>query len=225
MVVMDLSSFTSVRAGAARILKLSNGSIDSLVHNAGTITSPPRLTADGLEETMQVNHFAPVLLTQLLLPALRKSLHFSRVVNVASASAYDIGFKTEGTYGSIPNLIASCKNASTLTPSGFYGLSKFLVIQHARALARREAKSAFNAVGAFSVNPGFFRVDPSNPKYKDICTQNCLFRPCPQLPAQGATSILFAGIGVFARHMLLVLLQLWCSSFNFLLLLTPPRHH
>jgi len=61
--------------------------IDVLVNNAGTVFEKRELTEDGYEKTFAVNHLAPFLLTNLLLPTIRKSGD-SRIVNVASDSHY-----------------------------------------------------------------------------------------------------------------------------------------
>jgi NAD(P)-dependent dehydrogenase (short-subunit alcohol dehydrogenase family) len=57
--------------------------LDVLLNNAGVFEHQRRLTGDGLELTMAVNHFAPFLLTHHLLPAL-SSAPAGRIVNVAS---------------------------------------------------------------------------------------------------------------------------------------------
>ncbi|MBZ5735765.1 SDR family NAD(P)-dependent oxidoreductase [Nocardioides sp. TRM66260-LWL] len=78
--VVDLSSLTSVREGAARAADL--GPIDVLVNNAGVMGTPYGRTADGLEQQMATNHFGPFLLTGLLWPQLVDG--GGRVVNLAS---------------------------------------------------------------------------------------------------------------------------------------------
>jgi NAD(P)-dependent dehydrogenase (short-subunit alcohol dehydrogenase family) len=78
----DLSSLASVRALAKQALE-QFPTLDVLVNNAGVFMDERVLTADGLETTMAVNHFAPFLLTALLRPALEKA-DAARVVNVSS---------------------------------------------------------------------------------------------------------------------------------------------
>ncbi len=81
-VALDLRSFASVRACAA---ELQGYAIDGLLNNAGVMqqSQTRRLTADGCEETLQVNTLSPFLLTRLLLPALRRAPR-ARIVNVSS---------------------------------------------------------------------------------------------------------------------------------------------
>jgi NAD(P)-dependent dehydrogenase (short-subunit alcohol dehydrogenase family) len=57
--------------------------LDVLINNAGVWMNERVLTEDGIETTFQVNHLAPFLLTNLLLPLLRRSAP-ARVVTVAS---------------------------------------------------------------------------------------------------------------------------------------------
>lgn len=54
-----------------------------LINNAGVKVNERRETDDGFEMTFQVNYLAPVLLTRLLLPLLRRNAP-ARVVNVSS---------------------------------------------------------------------------------------------------------------------------------------------
>ena len=67
----DLSSFQQVRDVAGRLGQLPK--IDVLINNAGLVVARRRLTVDGIEHTLAVNHLAPFLLTNLLLPKLQAS--------------------------------------------------------------------------------------------------------------------------------------------------------
>jgi len=84
-IVCDLASLDSIRAAATEIgarfprLRL-------LVNNAGVQHVRRKVTSDGLEATLAVNHLAPFLLTHLLLPNLRSGAP-SRVVTVSSSLA------------------------------------------------------------------------------------------------------------------------------------------
>ena len=79
---LDLASFASVRRAAAEFLEQSER-LDALVNNAGVNLNTRTLTEDGLESTMQVNHFGHFLLTSLLLCRLMDADDPS-VVNVSS---------------------------------------------------------------------------------------------------------------------------------------------
>jgi NAD(P)-dependent dehydrogenase (short-subunit alcohol dehydrogenase family) len=85
VVHMDMASLDSVRRAATAVLELGLP-IDVLLNNAGLINSHRRETSDGFEETLAVNHFAPFLLTGMLLPAILKAAPGARIVNVASGA-------------------------------------------------------------------------------------------------------------------------------------------
>ena len=77
----DLSSMEQVRSLATRLAALAR--IDVLINNAGLVVARRQLTADGFELSLAVNHLAPFLLTNLLLPRLTASAP-ARVVTVSS---------------------------------------------------------------------------------------------------------------------------------------------
>lgn len=78
----DFSSLEQVRGLAAAFLE-RHESLDVLVNNAGLWHQDRKLSQDGYEDTFAVNHLAPFLLTELLLPALGRPAA-ARVVNVSS---------------------------------------------------------------------------------------------------------------------------------------------
>src|SRR5215813_11254779 len=79
--VVDLASLDQVRALAGRLAALDR--IDVLVNNAGLALGERRGTPDGFEHVFAVNHLAPFLLTNLLLPRLTASAP-ARVITVSS---------------------------------------------------------------------------------------------------------------------------------------------
>jgi NAD(P)-dependent dehydrogenase (short-subunit alcohol dehydrogenase family) len=80
----DLSSQAAVRHAAKEILE-RYPELHVLINNAGVVTPRREVTVDGLEAQLAVNHLAPFLLTNLLLPALRAGAP-SRIVNVSSTT-------------------------------------------------------------------------------------------------------------------------------------------
>jgi len=78
----DLSSQAEVRTLAAGFLR-RHGRLDVLVNNAGGVFLRRRLSVDGIEMTLALNHLSHFLLTGLLVEALRRGAP-SRVVNVSS---------------------------------------------------------------------------------------------------------------------------------------------
>lgn len=84
---LDLGSLASIRAFAKDFIA-EEKRLDVLVNNAG-LMGPRRLTSDGFEMIMGVNHMGHFLLTNLLLPLLVKSTP-SRIV-VVSSMAHRMG--------------------------------------------------------------------------------------------------------------------------------------
>ncbi len=88
--IADLSSLDEVRRLAEEI-ESDHERLDVLVNNAGIIADERALSHDGHELTFAVNHLSHFLLTELLLPLLRRSAP-ARVVNVASIGQSPIDF-------------------------------------------------------------------------------------------------------------------------------------
>lgn len=87
-VLADLSLLSEAKRAADEILDAENR-IDILINNAGLVNQHRTLTAEGLEQTMAVNYFAPFAMTLKLLPGLVRAPS-ARVVNITSNS-YVIG--------------------------------------------------------------------------------------------------------------------------------------
>lgn len=87
-ILADLSLLSEAKRAARDILDLDLP-VHVLINNAGLVNKNRRLTADGLEETMAVNYFAPFAMTLLLLPSMRRAGR-ARIINVTSNS-YAIG--------------------------------------------------------------------------------------------------------------------------------------
>jgi NAD(P)-dependent dehydrogenase (short-subunit alcohol dehydrogenase family) len=128
LIVADFASLKAVHEAAGRILD-RHQRIDILVNNAGLFSPRRELTADGYEMTIAVNHLAPFLLTNTLLPALERSGQpgrNARIVNVASEAAnrasIDLG-----------DLMSSRRYSMMAA----YGQSKLANILFTKELARR----------------------------------------------------------------------------------------
>ena len=80
----DMSSMKSVKELAIEIQR-SYDTIDILLNNAGAYFSQFKLTDDGFENTIALNHFAYFYFTELLLDMV-KSDSCGRVINVASTA-------------------------------------------------------------------------------------------------------------------------------------------
>lgn len=137
--VLDLASLASVRSFAGEFRERF-GRADVLVNNAGCYVTPRRVTVDGFEWTMGVNHLGPFLLTCLL--AASPGTRPKRIVNVASdmyrSAKWDLDFH---------DLEAPGRYRGTEA----YARSKLANIIFTRELARR-----LDGTGsvAFSVHPG-----------------------------------------------------------------------
>jgi NAD(P)-dependent dehydrogenase (short-subunit alcohol dehydrogenase family) len=81
---LDLADLGSVREFASSF-RGQHGRLDLLINNAGVMAPPRRLTADGFESQLGVNHLGHFALTGLLLPSLLDA-EAARVVTVSSAA-------------------------------------------------------------------------------------------------------------------------------------------
>lgn len=84
MLLADFSSLEQVSALATQVIERGDA-LHVLANNAGLLTDHRQVSADGFELTFAVNHLAPFLLTQRLLPALQASAPASISFNSSSA--------------------------------------------------------------------------------------------------------------------------------------------
>ena len=82
LLTADLSSQAEIRRLAAEV-QAGWGHLHLLINNAGTAFASRRLSPDGIEMTLAVDHLAPFLLTNLLLEPLRAAAP-ARIVNVGT---------------------------------------------------------------------------------------------------------------------------------------------
>ncbi len=83
----DLSDLDSVRALAAELSAELPGGIAALVHNAGVLTQQRDASVDGYELTLATHVLGPLLLTELLAPALAAGAP-AKVIFVSSGGMY-----------------------------------------------------------------------------------------------------------------------------------------
>ena len=143
LLLADLASLASVRAGAKELLE-RHERLDVLVNNAGVWTGQRRTSPDGHELTFAVNHLGPFLLTSLLEPALAKGAP-ARVVNVSST------LHTSGRIDWDDLQLTRGWGAQKA-----YAQSKLLNVLFTRELARRLAP---RRVTANAVHPGVVATD------------------------------------------------------------------
>ncbi len=129
----DFTKFSEVRALAAR-LKDRYPRIDVLINNAGGIFGDQTRTVDGFEKTLQVNHLAPFLLTNLLMETLTASS--ASIINTSSVAAR--------IFGKID--LDDLNNERKYSPNKAYGDAKLANILFAKELDRRFSDQGISAV-------------------------------------------------------------------------------
>jgi retinol dehydrogenase 12 len=115
------------------------GRLDALANNAGALFQRRITTADGFEQTFALNHLAPFVLTNALLPALARSR--GRVVTVSSNAALGARLQLDD-----PN------SERRYSAFGAYAWSKLCNQLFAAELARRLDGTG---VRSYAVHPGF----------------------------------------------------------------------
>lgn len=115
--VFDLSSLEAVKAGAQELIQRFP-IIDILLNNAGTYQKERKLSVDGIELTMAINHFGPTLLTMLLKPSLDKSKD-PKVIFVSSVAhnrgiLNSVNYNFEASFGAY-EAYATSKLANLIT--------------------------------------------------------------------------------------------------------------
>lgn len=138
-VATDLGDLASVRRAADAILE-ADRPIDVLINNAG-LAGVQGQTKDGFELAFGTNHVGHYLLTEKLLPLVRRSPE-GRIVIVASHGHY----RAKGI-----DWDAVRKPSATLTAFPEYCVSKLANVLHAKELARRLEGTN---VTTYSLHPG-----------------------------------------------------------------------
>ncbi len=169
----DLASLASVARMAAEV-QSKYQRLDILINNAGVWEPQRKYSQDKIELTWAVNHLAPFLLTNLLLPMLKQSAP-ARIINVAS----DLH------QGEIQFDDPEFKKSYELRGMPAYRQSKLANILFTRALAKRLEGSG---VTANCLMPGFIASD----LFRDM---NFLMRGFISLvaksPRQGAATTVY----------------------------------
>jgi retinol dehydrogenase-14 len=179
LLVCDMSSMANVRT-LAENFSSQHARLDVLVNNAGSVSGTHRITPEGFEWTFAANYLGHFLLTNLLLPLLRKSAP-ARIVNVSS-----VGHRQATV--DFANLHFEKGGYSIMNA---YGRSKLAQILFTRELARRLEGSGVtvNALHPGAVATGIWRK-ATLPWYvrAPIEVAKTLFM---LTPAQGADRILY----------------------------------
>jgi NAD(P)-dependent dehydrogenase (short-subunit alcohol dehydrogenase family) len=134
----DFERLDEVRRVGKR-LALELPKIDVLLNNAGVTLLRREETADGYEKTFAVNHLAPFLLTNILLPRILETSG-ARIVNVASDAHKFARFDLDD--------LQSTRSYSAMR---VYGGSKLANILFTNELAKRQAG---RDIHVWSLHPG-----------------------------------------------------------------------
>ena len=129
----DLSSQQAIRQ-LAQEFQCRYPRLDVLVNNAGAHIRERRLSPDGIEMNLAVNHLSAFLLTNLLLDTLKASAP-ARIVNVASAAMTK----------SID--LEDLQSQRAFKPFTVYGRAKLAMVLSTYALSRRLAGTGVLARG------------------------------------------------------------------------------
>jgi len=162
---LDLASFASVRAFVQRYIE-DRLPLHILVNNAGDHSSEKKLTEDGLDLLVQVNHISPLLLTLLLIPVLNGTAMYImppttlRIIWVTSEGAELVSFPE--VYDAHPVAALCAKQYSPDEALNHYFTTKLLNIMCARELLSRlflgriEVRGAVRVAAAY---PGLVALD------------------------------------------------------------------
>ena len=172
--IADLASLAQVRELAGRLSALDR--IDVLVNNAGLVLGEHRITPDGYEHVFAVNHLAPFLLTNLLLPKLTATAG-ARVITVTSDAHTAARLDLDD-----PNL----ENGWDSWRS--YANSKLANILFTRELARRLEGTG---VTANCMHPGVVRTGFGREARPLMRLGITIVRPLLLSPERGADTIVY----------------------------------
>ncbi|MDV8000049.1 SDR family NAD(P)-dependent oxidoreductase [Rhodococcus sp. IEGM 1408] len=161
VVELDLASLDSVRRAAGELTGDAAESIDVLVNNAGAITPRRRETPDGSEMLLGVNVLGPFLLTNLVLPLVRR-----RVVIVGSNAHKAATFDFDDPHFRNPHSRTSHGRRRRWTPAAAYAQSKLGDMLWGLALDQRlrdgRAKAGRAGVDVQLTHPGWAATGISN---------------------------------------------------------------
>lgn len=173
---LDLESFSSVREFAKLVIN-KDFRIKGIIHNAGTMPGELRVTKDGYESATQTNFLSPVLLTELLLPALVVG---GSIVFTTSITRKIARFRENW------DELSKCHHNRFVT----YGRSKKMLTAYAYMLAARLLRKGIsvNCSDPWVVNTNIITL--GNKMIDSLC--DMFVRPIIYTPSQGAASAIKA---------------------------------
>ena len=140
---LDVADLDSVRRAADAFLATGRP-LDALVNNAG-VAGTRALSPQGFDLTYATNHIGPFLLTDLLLPAVRRAAQ-GRIVNVSSIAHMQVK--------AIDWSVLQRRTVPERSRFHAYAVTKLMNVLHAKELARRLAGTG---VTTYAVHPGGVR--------------------------------------------------------------------
>uniref|UniRef100_U5ESL3 Putative dehydrogenase with different specificities related to short-chain alcohol dehydrogenase n=1 Tax=Corethrella appendiculata TaxID=1370023 RepID=U5ESL3_9DIPT len=179
---LDIGDMTSVKQFAEKV-KEQFQQIHILINNAGVMSVPFRLTADGFESHMAINYVGHFLLTHLLMPLLRAAgteTSNARIINVSSC-VHKVGEINYDDFNGIKNYY----------PADAYNQSKLAQVMFTRHL-NIQFKLDGEHLQSHSLHPGVVNTDlfeNSSTTYIPWI-RKLLFKT----PEQGAITVIYAAI-------------------------------
>jgi retinol dehydrogenase-12 len=181
MILADLSEMAQVRKFADDVVGRTE-QIDLLVNNAGFTPVKRVETVDGLEQCFAVNHMAPFLLTNRLLPLLKAAGPGAQIINTASVAHKFIKDMRWDDLQQVENFKAS----------DAYTQSKLANILFTRALAPRVR---VNGISVNAVHPGLVQTNFDSHGGLVVKLMYLLGKPFSLSPERGADTILWLAEG------------------------------
>lgn len=168
--VADLALMAEVRA-LAEELRQRHKRIDVLANNAGALFATRKVTSEGFEQTLALNHLAPFLLTNLLLDRLEGGRVITTTSDAHTGGRLDLDdLQSEKSYSAMR----------------VYGTTKLCNILFTRELAKRAPQLNANCFHPGTVRTGFGKND--NGIWKVLTT---LGSPFFRSPERGARSLVW----------------------------------
>ena len=171
IVICDLSSFESIVSACAKV-KVENTCIDTLINNAGVWNFSYRASQNNIEETLQVNVLAPLLLNYLLLDLLLKSKQAKSIFTASALHQGEVDF-------------SRLENKEHFSGFNAYRQSKLEVILLCRILA---IKFASSNIGVYCQHPGLVNTNLGR---HASWFANLFFRVFGLPPEKGASTLIY----------------------------------
>lgn len=185
LIPCDLADFASVRE-AARQVMTRHAHVDVLLNNAGLYINQAQQSPDGFELTFATNHLGPFLLTNLLLPHLRRGTD-ARVISVASE-----GHRFSGDFR-----IDDLANPAAYSPIRAYCRSKLCNILFSNELS---ARLLDDGITSNSLHPGAVGTNFASGPGGGMNLLFKLARPFLRTPEEGASTSIYLAASPAVEH-------------------------